>query len=88
MPVVLRLKFGDAVLRTCSSRCHFATTGSCNCVCGGSFHGIGRQPAWDDVHDGMLEDLRPNDSEFVRVVFGELAVGGPTFSFMSAPLLC
>jgi hypothetical protein len=52
---------GGQLVGRCDSRCHYATTKGCDCVCGGRFHGTG-----DDVAaiDKTQIDLSPQIQAF------------------------
>jgi hypothetical protein len=47
---------GDGRWRRCTSRCHNGNpTTHCRCVCGGAFHGIGREKASELFRQKILE---------------------------------
>ena len=46
-------------IRRCDARCHSARSPSCDCICGGRYHGTGSRAQsllMEDIKKGMLEE--------------------------------
>lgn len=67
--------------RRCDAKCHDATAGDCDCICGGRYHGVGKQVldlVRADIEAGVVgRDPAITITEAVRQRALELA-GVPT----------
>lgn len=57
--------------RRCDAKCYGATTASCECICGGRYHGIGAQAAQERLHEDFLGPEWKDICETVRKASGD-----------------
>jgi hypothetical protein len=50
MAAILRIKNQHG---QCDRRCHVSRSHKCRCLCGGRFHGMGIEPAWDAMREAV-----------------------------------
>ena len=56
----------DGCIGRCDSKCHDATGGDCNCICGGANHGVGAQKAIENATEQWetwIEQFRNQHAE-------------------------
>lgn len=73
---------GGAILRVegrrgqCDRKCHTSPAKRCRCICGGRFHGIGVEPAWDAMRDAVAAGDFGPDARMTGRAQLELDLGG------------
>lgn len=74
MPTILEAKTQRGTSRRCDAVCHNAKPGStCGCICGGAFHGIGRDRALavsPERLSEVREDMRIDSGGYVQLRIG------------------
>lgn len=59
MATIFSVRNSDGCVGRCDAKCHEATGFDCKCICGGAFHGVGSEIAWEDrkllIDDEILE---------------------------------
>ena len=62
MTTVIAVYNSDGCVGRCDARCHEADSDDCDCICGGVFHGVGKQRAeagmqW--LFENLADAVRP-----------------------------
>lgn len=70
MSTILAIGTADGI-RRCDARCHDATKLTCDCICGGRYHGRGLDNAGTQLVDDLLEGrLGPELADAARSFLG------------------
>lgn len=71
MSTVLAVYTSEGRVGRCDAKCHTATTGECDCICGGRDHGAGHHQALENTRALLVERVEQAGELSTLVAFAQ-----------------